>query len=105
MISERKRAAELLRAQGLGERAEIEGKKQRELERISSEAYRKAQSIRGKADAEATNIYAAAYSKDPDFYSFLNTLDSYTTTFDKNTTVLLSTESDYFKYMKDINTQ
>jgi len=105
MISERKRAAELLRAEGLGEQAEIEGKKLRELERINSEAYRKAQSIRGKADAEAINIYAAAYSKDPDFYSFLNTLKSYRSTFDKETVVLFSTESEYFKYMKQMNVE
>jgi len=105
MISERKRAAELLRAQGLGERAEIEGKKQKALARINSDAYRKAQGIRGKADAEAVNIYAAAYSKDPDFYSFLNTLESYRATFDDKTMVLLSTDSDYFKYMKQVNTE
>lgn len=105
MISERKRAAELLRAEGQGERAEIEGKKQRELERIQSEAYKKAQGIRGKADAEAVKVYAAAYSKDPDFYSFLRTLKSYHETFDKNTMVLLSTDSEYFKFMKQMNAE
>jgi len=99
MISERKRAAEQLRSEGNGKRAEIEGKKSRELQRISSEAYRIAESIRGKADATAIKIYAESYQKDPEFYGFLNTLESYKQTFDATTTVILSTDSEYYKYM------
>lgn len=102
MISERKRAAEQLRAEGQGERQEIEGKKEKELQRIHSEAYHKAQVIRGKADAEAIKIYANAYSKDPEFFSFLRTLESYHSTFDKQSMLILSTDSEYFKYLKDI---
>ena len=77
MISERKRAAEKLRSEGQAFREEIAGQKERELKRIYSEAYRKAQELKGKADAEATKIYADAYSKDPEFFTFLSTLESY----------------------------
>ncbi|MBD3426125.1 MAG: protease modulator HflC [Candidatus Omnitrophica bacterium] len=100
MISERKRAAEQYRSEGMGKSAEIRGQKEKELKRISSEAYKTAQGIRGKADAEAIKIYADSYSKDPGFYSFLKTLETYNNTVDGNTTVILSTEGDYYKYLK-----
>ena len=101
MISERKRAAETLRSEGQAFRAEIEGQKERELKRITSEAYRKAQELKGKADAEATGIYAAAYSKDPGFYRFLATLESYKDSL-KDSRLVLSTDSDFLKYLKSI---
>lgn len=100
MISERKRIAERYRSEGQGQMAEIDGKRERELQRIQSEAYRTAQQIRGEADAEATRIYAQAYNLDPDFYEFLKTLDTYKTTIDSNAAMVLSTKSDYFKYLK-----
>jgi membrane protease subunit HflC len=102
MISERKRAAEKYRSEGMGKSAEIMGQKEKELKLISSEAYREAQGIRGKADAEAISIYAEAYSKDPDFYSFTKTLETYKNTVDANTTVVLTTEGDYYKYLKNM---
>jgi membrane protease subunit HflC len=71
MISERTRIAEKYRSEGQGKKAEIEGEMEKELQRITSEAYKTAQEIKGKADAEATRIYAAAFNKDPEFYSFL----------------------------------
>lgn len=101
MISERKRAAAKLRSEGQAIRAEIEGQKERELKRLSSEAYRKAQQIKGKADAEATKIYAEAYSRDPEFYSFLTTLESYREGL-KGSRLILSTDSDFLKYLKSI---
>lgn len=101
MISERKRAAEKLRSEGQAFRAEIEGQKERELKRIYSEAYRTAQEIKGKADAEATKIYAEAYSKDPEFYTFLTTLESYPKGL-KGSRLILSTDSDFLKYLKSI---
>lgn len=100
MISERKRIAGRYRSEGQGQMAEIEGKRERELQRIESEAYRTAQQIRGQADAEATSIYADAYNLDPEFYQFLKTMDTYKTTLDSNTTMVLSTKSDYFQYLK-----
>jgi len=75
MISERKRIAERYRSEGEGERAKIEGMREKKLQEITSEAYKKAREIEGKADAEATKIYAQAYNKDPEFYSFLKTLE------------------------------
>ena len=101
MISERKRAAEKLRSEGQAFREEISGQKERELKRIYSEAYRKAQEIKGKADAEATQLYAAAYSKDPEFYTFLTTLESYREGL-KGSRLILSTDSDFLKYLKSI---
>lgn len=102
MISERKRIAERYRSEGQGQMAEIEGKRERELQRIRSEAYQEAKEIQGRADAEATRIYASAYNKDPEFYSFLKTLETYQSTVDSNTTMLMTTKSDYLKYLNRI---
>ncbi len=101
MKSERKRIAEKYRSEGKGESAKIDGDREKEYKRITSEAYKKAQMIMGKADAEATRIYADAYQRDPEFYSFVNTLETYKKTLDKDTWLFLSTESDFFKYMKN----
>jgi len=103
MIAERKRAAEQFRSEGRGIRAEIEGKTEKELKQILSEAYKKSQVIKGEADAESTKIYADAYNKDPEFFSFLKTLETYSATVDKNTTIILTTEGEYFKYLTDIS--
>ena len=101
MISERKRAAEQFRSEGQGRRAEVEGRTERDLNAIQSEAYRKAQEVKGKADAESTQIYAQAHNQDPEFYRFLKTLNTYESTVDKQTTLVLTTDSDYFKFLKD----
>jgi len=100
MISERKRAAERYRSEGQGRKAEIEGQTIKELNQIRSEAYKKAEELKGKADAEATNIYANAYNKDPEFYAFLKTLETYKSTIDKSTTVIITTDAEYFEYFK-----
>ena len=100
MISERKRIAEEYRSEGAGEAARIIGDKDRDLKRITSEAYREAQEIKGRADAEAADIYAAAYNRDPDFYRFLKTMEVYTTTMDKETILLLSTDGEFLKYLE-----
>jgi membrane protease subunit HflC len=100
MIAERKQIAEKFRSEGQGEARKIEGNQERELKRITSGAYRTAQEVKGKADGEATTIYAQAYNKDPEFYSFLKTLDIYKKTMDKNSSLILSTKSDFLKYFK-----
>ncbi len=100
MIAERKRAAELYRSEGHGKRAEIDGQRGKELKRITSEAYRTAQGLKGTADAEVTKIYADAYNQDPEFYSFLKTLDTYGKTIDSNTTLILTTEDEYYRHLK-----
>jgi membrane protease subunit HflC len=100
MISERQRIASKYRSEGDGKSAEIRGQKERELKKIQSEAYRTAQEIKGKADAEATQIYANAYNLDPEFYQFMKTLEIYRTIMDKETWLLLSTDSEFLKYLK-----
>lgn len=100
MINERKKVAAQYRSEGEGEKAEILGKMQRELKEISSEAYRKALEIRGAADAEAASIYANAYNQDKDFYAFLRTLESYKKSIKDNGRLVISTDSDYYKYLK-----
>jgi membrane protease subunit HflC len=100
MIAERKQIAEKFRSEGKGEARKIEGEMERELKQITSEAYRVAQEIKGKADGEATRIYAQAYSKDPEFYSFVQTLDTYKETMDKETSLILSTDSEFLKLFK-----
>jgi membrane protease subunit HflC len=100
MISERKRIADRYRSEGQGKSAEIRGRKERELKTIESEAYRKSQEIMGKADAEATAIYAAAYGRAPELYRFLRTMETYRTTVDAKSTLVLSTEGDLFRYLQ-----
>ena len=103
MRSERQRASSLYRSEGKGKRAGVEGLTVKELERIRSEAVRQAEGIKGKADAEATRVYAEAYSKDPEFYSFLLTLESYKSTFNNNSKLILSTDNEYLKYLQGIS--
>ncbi|HDZ89545.1 MAG: protease modulator HflC [Deltaproteobacteria bacterium] len=100
MIAERKQIAQKFRSEGEGEARKIEGNREKELKRITSEAYRTAQEIMGKADAESTRIYASAYSRDPPFYSFLKSLEVYQKTMDKESTLLLSTDSDFLQFFK-----
>ncbi len=100
MISERNKIAAKYLSEGKGNSSEILGKMQRELDQIQSVAYRKAQEIKGKADAAAINIYANAYNKDPEFYEFLKTLETYEKTIDNKNTIIMTTDSDYYKFLK-----
>jgi membrane protease subunit HflC len=100
MIAERKQIAEKFRSEGKGEAAKIIGEKERDLKRITSEAYRTAQEIKGKADAEATKLYAQAFGIDPEFYSFTKSLEVYNDTLGENSSVVLSTNSEFLKYLK-----
>ena len=102
MISERRRIAARFRSEGDGASAKIRGEKERELDRLRSEAYRKAQEIIGKADAEAAGIYAESYGKDAEFYAFFQTMEAYKQTLQKNASLLLTTESDFYRYLKQI---
>jgi membrane protease subunit HflC len=103
MIAERKQMAEKYRSEGQALRMEILGKKERELKTILSEAYRKSEEIKGKADGEATKIYADAYNRDPEFYSFLRTMETYKDTLKQNSWLILTTEADYLKYLKQLS--
>ncbi len=100
MISERKRIAAEKRSTGEGHKAEILGKVERELKVVLSEANRQASEIKGKADAEATQIYGTIYGQDPEFFSFYKTLESYSEVIGNNTSLVLSSDSDLYKYLK-----
>jgi modulator of FtsH protease HflC len=103
MIAERKQMAEKIRSEGQGEAQRIAGDKERDLLGIQSQAYRTAQETKGKADAEATRIYAEAYTMDPEYYSFTKTLDVYKTSLSEKSKLVLSTDSEFLKYMKDFS--
>jgi membrane protease subunit HflC len=106
MISERRQIAERFLSEGNGEAARIRGNRVRELNKIQSEAYREVEEIRGVADAKATEIYAQAYNQSPEsveFYEFTRTMESYRHIIADNTTLVLSTESDLFKFLKGMH--
>ena len=100
MIAERQRSAEQYRSEGEGEAARIQGERERDLQRIQSEAFEAAEILRGEADAQATDIYAAAYGRDADFYSFTKSLETYEKVIDSGTTVILGTDSELLKYLE-----
>ena len=103
MVSERQQIASRYRSEGEGEAAEILGKRERDMAQIESEAYRKVQEIQGKADAEATAIYAAAYGQTPEareFYTFNRSLETYRTVFERDTTLVLTTDSTLLRLFK-----
>ena len=106
MISERRQIAERFLSEGNGEAARIRGNRVRDLNKIQSEAYRQVEEIRGLADAKATEIYASAYNQSPasvEFYEFMRTMQSYKEIIAANTTLVLSTDSDLFKFLKGMN--
>ena len=106
MISERRQIAERFLSEGNGEAARIRGNRVRDLNKIQSEAYREVEEIRGVADAKATEIYAKAYNQNPEavsFYEFTRTMQSYKSIISENTTLVLSTDSDLFKFLKGIS--
>jgi membrane protease subunit HflC len=100
MVSERMRIAQQIRSVGKGEQAKIQGKVSRDLQQITSDAYRKVQEIKGKADAEAYKIYAEALGQSPEFYEFVRTLDVYEKALGASTHFILSTDSDFLKLFK-----
>ena len=106
MISERKRIADKFRSEGQGEASRINGEKERELKQIQSEAFRRAEEIRGAADAEAAAIYANAYDQSPqarELYSFVRSMEAYQKTFDDKTSVVISTNSDFYRFLQSMD--
>jgi membrane protease subunit HflC len=103
MMSERLQIAQRFRSEGEGEAARIAGQKERDLNEIQSTAYRKVQQIRGQADAKATEIYARAYTQSPqaaEFYGFIKSMETYRKVLTKESTLVLSTDSDLFGLLK-----
>ncbi len=105
MISERKRIAAEKRSTGEGRKAEILGRVDRELQEITSGAQREALEIRGQADAEAAKIYGQAYSSNPEFFAFQKSLESYRSIISKNASLVLSADSDLFRYLNSQKVQ
>lgn len=106
MTSERDQIAQRYLSEGEGKAAEKNGERERDLRRIESDAYRRVQEIQGGADAEATRIYSEAYNTSPaaaDFYQFIKTLDTYKATLGRDTALILTTDSDLFKFIKKID--
>jgi membrane protease subunit HflC len=106
MISERRQIASRFRSEGEGEAARIAGQKERDLNEIQSTAYRQVQQIRGEADARATEIYAHAYTQNPqaaEFYNFLKSMETYRKVLNKDATLVFSTDSDLFGLLKRAN--
>jgi len=106
MISERRQIAERFLSEGNGEAARIRGNRLRDLNKIQSEAYREVEEIRGVADAKATEIYAGAYNQSPqsvEFYEFTRTMQAYKDIIADNSTLVLSTDSDLFKFLKGMD--
>ncbi|HSE39676.1 MAG TPA: protease modulator HflC [Acidobacteriota bacterium] len=103
MITERKRIADMFRSEGQGEAAKILGDKERDLRQIESEAYKTAQELMGKADAEATTIYARVYNQNAEsreFYRFIKTMETYENTLSEKDWLVLSTDSEFFKFLQ-----
>jgi len=106
MISERNRIADQFRSEGQGQARIIDGDKERDLAQIQSEAFREAEEIKGRADAEATDIYASAYNKNRqsiELYKFLRTMESFEKSMDESTSIVLSTDSEFFRYLRRLN--
>ena len=106
MQSERLRIADEFRSEGQGEASRINGEKERDLKSIQSEAFREAEEIKGKADARAASVYASAYDRSAmsrSLYAFLKSMETFEETFDNNTSVILSTDSELYKYLKDMD--
>lgn len=106
MKSERYRIAERFRSEGQGEASKINGEKERDLKTIQSEAFRRAEEIRGRADASAAAIYASAYDKSSSarsLYGFMKSMEAFRMTFDSTTTVILSTDSELYRYLVDFD--
>jgi modulator of FtsH protease HflC len=106
MVSERNRIADQFRSEGQGEASKIQGNKERDLAKIKSEAIRESEKIRGKADAEATAVYAASYNRNAEtraLYTFLRSMESMEKSIDEETSLILSTDSEFYKYLKKMN--
>jgi len=99
MKAERERIAKQYRAEGQEESAKIIAETEREKTIILAEAYKNAQILRGEGDAEAIKIYAESFNQDPEFYSFFRTLEAYKNTLNEKTTMVLSADSEFLKYL------
>jgi membrane protease subunit HflC len=103
MEAERERIAKQYRAEGEEESAKIIAETEREKTVILAEAYKEAQQLRGEGEAEAIRVYAESFNQDPEFYKFYRSLEAYLNSFNENTTILLSPDNEYIKYINDLS--
>jgi len=101
MRSERERIAKKYRSEGQEKASKIKAEAEKEKEIILSEAYKKAEIIKGEGDAKSMKIYADAYGRNPDFYRFMRTLQSYEIILDEKTTILLPSDMELLRLLKD----
>jgi membrane protease subunit HflC len=101
MEAERMRQANKFRSEGEEEAQKIRATTDRDKVVVLADAYKIAQEIRGEGEAKALQIYADAFSKDPDFYEFVRTLETYKKVIDKNTTLVLPSNSKLFKILTE----
>jgi membrane protease subunit HflC len=99
MRSERQAVATEYRSEGLKEAQRIRSEAEKEATIIEAQAYEQAQKLQGEGDAEALKIYAEAYNRDPEFYQFWKTLQTYEEVIDEDTTIIISPDSDFAKYI------
>ena len=99
MEAERKRQANKFRSEGEEEAQKIRAATDRDKTVLLAEAYKTSQQIRGEGEAEALDIYAVSFSKDPEFYEFIRTLETYEKVIDKKTTLVLPGDSKLFKIL------
>ncbi|MDR9387552.1 MAG: protease modulator HflC [Balneolaceae bacterium] len=106
MVSERNRIADLFRSEGQGEASRINGEKERDLLQIQSEAFREAKEIRGDGDAEAAAIFNESYNKSQaarELYDFTRAMEAYKVAFDEKTTIVISSDSEFYKYLQSVD--
>jgi len=99
MSAEREQMAQKYRSEGSEEAAKIRADAEKQQQVILAEAYAQAQQIKGEGDAEAIRIYGEAFQKDPAFYEFIRTLETYEKTIDGNTTLILPSTAEILKYL------
>jgi membrane protease subunit HflC len=99
MKAERERIAKKYRSEGEEEAVKIKAETDKNKQILLAESYKLAEKTKGEGDAEAVKIYAQAYEKDPEFYSFVRTLEAYAKSLGKETTIILPSDSEFFKYL------
>ena len=99
MKAERERIAKKYRSEGEEEAVKIKAETDKNKQILLADSYMQAEKIKGEGDAEAIRIYAQAYEKDPEFYSFVRTLEAYANSLGEGTTIVLPGDSEFFKYL------
>lgn len=99
MKAERQRIAKKYRSEGEEEAVKVRATTDKEKTILLAESYRQAEKLKGEGDAEAIKIYAEAFEKDPEFFAFIRTLETYKKSLQRDTTIVLSSDSEFFQYL------